>query len=202
MVALILELNVLTFMNTAPQGTQAKWEATIEIETERDDLDKIDGVIEVVLNSVAQDADYSIGTNPADRITINVNDLDVPLISIEDAPNAILPNAAQFTLDFRYSTSTSLDYSIQTEKYHLAISLKLPTNGANDMPRDVPTAITFAPPPGETTPITGILEVPTTTDASNNAGTFTVELLADSNNTDDPTYRVGGTDDIKTVRGI
>ena len=189
----------LEFMNTAPQGAQAKWEATIEIETERDDLDKIDGVIEVVLNSVAQDADYSIGTNPADRITINVNDLDVPLISIEDAPNAILPNAAQFTLtsDIQPREALTIRYK---PKNITGNFLEVTTNGANDMPRDVPTPISFAPPSGATTPITGTLMVPTTTDASNVTGTFTVELLADSNNADDPTYRVGGTDDIKTVK--
>ena len=189
----------LIFMNTASPGAEEKWTADIEIETERDNLDKIDGVIEVVLNSVAQDADYSIGTNPADRITINVNDLDVPLISIEDAPNAVLPNAAQFTLtsDIQPQEALTIRYKPKNTTGNF---LEVTTNGANDMPRDVTTAITFAPPPGATTPITGILEVPTTTDANNDTGTFTVELLADSNNTADPTYRVGGTDDIKTVK--
>ena len=125
-------------------------------------------------------------------------DDNVPLISIEDAPNVVLPNAAQFTLtsDIQPREALTIRYKPKNTTGNF---LEVTTNGANDMPRDVPTAITFAPPPGgATSPITGILMVPTTTDASNDAGTITVELLADSNTTN-PTYRVGGTDDIKTA---
>ena len=138
----------LTFRNTAESGSPEKWTADIEIETKDvDGLDKPNGIIEVVLDPVASDADYSVAANPAgaDRITINVKDFDVPEISIEDAPNAILPNSAQFTLtsDIQPRTALTIRYKPNNTTGNF---LEVATNGAANMDRSVPTAITFAPP--------------------------------------------------------
>ena len=193
----------LIFRNTAQSGSPEKWTAVIEIPTNIiDGMDKANGVIEVVLEPVASDADYSVATSPAgaDRITINVKDFDVPEISIEDAPNAILPNAAQFTLtsDIQPRTALTIRYKPNNTTGNF---LEVATNGAANMDRSVPTAITFAPPPGgATSPITGILTVPTITDDNNDAGVISVELLGDDPTNTDPTYKIAGSDNTKTVK--
>ena len=172
------------------------YSATFSVATKTNDgIDGENGSITVTLANPAQGANYTLGTDTS--ITFAVIDDNVPLITIENAPNVVLPNAAQFTLsaDIQPREALTIRYKPKNTTGNF---LEVTTNGANDMPRDVPTAITFAPPQGAASPITGILMVPTITDASNDAGTITVELLADSNTTN-PTYQVGGTDDIKTV---
>ena len=55
-------------------------------------------------------------------------------------------------------------------------------------------------PGGATSPITGILTVPTITDDNNDAGVISVELLGDDPANTDPTYKIAGSDNTKTVK--
>ncbi len=174
----------LEFMNTAQQGSPEKLEASFTIMTNADDFDMPNGVINVVLDTPPANAEYTINKDPNDRITINVKDLTVPTISIVNAPDVTALTDAKFTLTA----------SVQPHK-PLTIRF-IPTNTTGNF-LDVSNKpaseeertedITFAPPSGATTPITGTLPVPTTIDEAHNSGVITIQLLADSN-TDDPSY--------------
>ena len=174
----------LTFQNTAESGSPAKWEATFPLATNANDIDMPNGVISVVLATPPANADFTIKADPGDRVTINVKDLTVPAISIVNAPDVVALNNAQFTLTANTQPHQPLTIRF-TATNTTGSFLDVANKPASQAERT--EDVTFAPPDGATTPITGILPVPTTIDEVLNSGVITIQLLADSN-TDDPSY--------------
>ena len=189
----ICELVPLEFiLNT----TSNKWEAEITIETKDDNqMDDPNGVISVVL---IDQSGYDIGTDPNDRITINVKDLTVPTITIADAPDITPTQMAQFTLTADTQPWQAL--AIRFTPTETGSNFLDPTGGASGSERITDPAITFTAQSGGSTPITGTLSIPTIADNANTRGTINIELLGDSNATD-PSYMIAGdaTANTKTV---
>ena len=179
--------------------TTNKWEAEIEIETNDDNqMDERNGVILVTLNSPGAQAGYTIGTDPNDRVTINVKDGTVPTITIEDA-NGISPTqTAQFQLTA--NTQPWQPLAIRYTPSETGSNFLAPAAGSTGTPTSATPSITFTDTNGSP-PITGTLLIPTIADNANTSGTISIELLADSNTTD-PSYMITGnqTSNTKTVQ--
>ena len=172
------------------------WEATFNVETKVDDqVDMPNGVITVVLDQPAASAEYTVLADPNDRVIINVKDLTVPAISIVNAPDVIALNSAQFTLTALVQPHQPLTIRF-TATNTTGNFLDVANKPASGLERT--EDITFAPPSGADTPITGILPIPTTIDEDEKTGVITIQLLADSN-TDDPGYSIDDQNNSGTV---
>ena len=76
-----------------------EWTAELNLRTRS--LDRTiqpGGVISVLLNPADDISNYEVATTPNNLATVSVVDLDTPIISINNAPDTIIGNAAKFTL--------------------------------------------------------------------------------------------------------
>ena len=126
-------------------NSNSKWEASITIETNDDNnMDNPNGVIEVELDSPSPIAGYLIGTDPNDRITINVKDATVPTITIADAPSITATQTAEFTLTANPQPWQAL--AIRYTPTEIGSSFLAPAAGTSGTPTVITPSITFAPP--------------------------------------------------------
>ena len=83
---------------------------------DRDNLDKEDGTVTIRLEpDPAQSRTYTVGET-FQRI-ITVKDLDVPLISIKDAPETLETLPAEFELRSPHKTKRTISYKVSSKKY-------------------------------------------------------------------------------------
>ena len=156
-----------------------RWVAEVEIETNKNDMDQIHGVISVSLDTTGISG-YTVTSNSNEQsVTINVKDLTVPTITIADAADVISGTAASFIL-------TS---DIQPKPGGLIFQYTPTETGSNFLMtgHSGPSpSINFS---GD--PIVGTLSIPTRADASVKSGEISIQLMADSN-TSDPSYKIIG----------
>ena len=121
---------MLTFTNTAPQGSAAKWQDTFTIDTNTvDDTFTGSGEIEVKLKTHDR-GNYTVKTPPADHVDISVIDADNPKITIgsttdlEPLHETVVNNVYQF----RHELTLVSDTLLQT---HLNVKYSLTETGTN-----------------------------------------------------------------------
>ena len=166
-----------------------KWNASITISTKDNDMvDAAHGEITVILDTPSIDDEFTIGSDPDDRIVITVNDLERPVITIGNAPTVEGYDATTGNYEARFPLTASFQpYAPLTIKY-------LPTESGtgfldpdgysvNDIRS---TLITFS---GSNPTKTGTLIVPLRDNnlSRTHSGTLTVVLQADSANYTLPT---------------
>ena len=100
------------------------------------------------------------------------------------------PGAATFTLTA--NTQPKGPLTIRVTPTETGTSFLSPTFGTSATPKSI-SNITFAPPSGQTSPITGTFDVQTVLDTNNSYGIINIEVLGDSNNATDPTYQISAT---------
>ena len=167
--------------------TTSKWEAEVEIETIANTMDQINGTISVQLDTPGAQAGYTIGADPNDRVTINVQDLTVPTITIADATEVTPGTTAQFilTADVEPRIGLTIHYTpTETGSNFLA-----PSSGTSETATMTATPLTFSG-----SPLVAMLPINTMTNSPNKSGEIKIKLLADTDNTSDPSYKITGDD--------
>ena len=155
-----------------------RWVAEVEIETTKNDLDQIHGVIEVSLDTSGMTGYTVTSTTNEQSVTINVKDLTVPTITIADAADVTSGTAASFILTSDIQPKAGLIFQYTPTETG---SNFLMTGHSGPSP-----SISFSG-----APITGTLSIPTQADPSVKSGEISIELMADSNSSD-PSYKLVG----------
>ena len=173
-----------------PVPNTDKFSATFEVGTTTNSNDEPNGVITLTLSDPVTEDKYTLGTNKI--LTINVKDSTVPTITIANADSVVAPNNATFTLTAVPQPKGPLTIRVTPTETSTNTSFLSPTFGTSTQPKNI-SNITFAPPSGQTSPITGTFNVQTLLDSNFANGVISIEVLADSNNPTDPTYQISNT---------
>ena len=182
---------MLEFTASQDQNNNTIYTDTFNVDTSAVDGDSPNGTITVELDPVsnlAAEINYSVDTT-SDSATVTIKDVDVPIITIENAPSIVASQMAEFPL-----TASIQPHEGLTIRY-------LPTEtGSNFLD---PSGGTSGTEGATSTPVMfteqgdgsgkGTLSIPTRIDTTASIANLIVELKADSTNAADPTYNIQGT---------
>ena len=161
------------------------WTATISIPLrDKDNVDTADGTIQIELNTL-QTALYAINTTNDNHIaTISVLDQNIPVITIIDAPETLAGGDAMFKLSADITPRIPLKISYKPTNVASGNFLDTTAGGSGADRRlgegalSEAEALTFDD--TNSSDIHAFLEVLTKSDAVNDSGSITVELLNNS----------------------
>ena len=161
----------LTFTQASPS---ADWTAKLPVLLHsKNEIDTDNGKVKITLNQ-ASNPTYLVAANPNNNATATILDVDIPTISITDAPAVFAGTDAQFTLTS--SIQSTRTHAIMIKPANSTGSFLDVTDGASNAPRPIQN-VNFST-TGQ--PFTYTLAIPTKIDSSIASGKITVELVADS----------------------
>ena len=141
-------------------------------------INEENGQIVITLDTPGSDSSYRIPNSPNDRITVQVNDTDEPVIVLGDAPTIVMGEVAMFpvTASIQPWQELEIRYNATSTGGNFLESVRV-------LAGEIRTSnVVFSPVANQ--PSIGTLAVPTVIDSANNAGSITITIANDANPTD------------------
>ena len=155
----------------------SEWTAEINLRTRNEDRNRqFGGNISLKLSPSDDPTSFTIAGAPNDLAIVAIQDTDIPIISINDAPEILVGRTATFTLvsDIQPTQALNVTYIVRETEGNFLDETNLMSG------EEQSKLFTFDTPSdqGFTTP----LEIDTETDANSDSGTISVTIFDDFNN--------------------